>query len=545
MTVVLLKYNTFTTQVQNCRCGGIGRRSRLKICRWQQRAGSSPATGTTKNKEGTTVAWFLFLYLEVFVLNTSLTVGLIAEYNPFHNGHAYQLAKIREAVPGATIVVCMSGSFTQRGDAVIADKWTRASWAVRGGADLVFELPYAFACRSAEHFAAGGVQCLAGLGCLDVLAFGAESADLAPLAAAAACMDDTALQTAVHERIAAGASYAAAMSAEVAERTGVSNDVLRAPNNILAIEYLRALQRYAPSVQPLLVQRVGADYHDKAFHGKIASASAIRTLLKQMPPSPREGDREAVVGVAKVGCESLMDCPGEGSHGEIPPTAQSRIPSALPSPLPQSASLTAPSKREPYVALKRVMPKDCFAALMETMSDGLPCQDFLLRPLLAHLLTLDDATLRDIAGIGEGLEHRLLEKAGTATSWEGLITTVATRRYPQSRIARLLIHVMTGFSAEAAATFDRTGPRYLRVLAMNARGAQILHQAKKTARLPIITKTSQFLKSRDALRPFDTLSEVQQMLLYDVRATELRELALPQPCCFGADFQTSPIYVKQ
>ena len=164
------------------------------------------------------------------------TIGLIAEYNPFHNGHVYQLAKIRERYSDATIVVCMSGSFTQRGLAAVADKWTRAAWAVRGGADRVFGLPYAFACRSAENFAAGGVQCLAGLGCLDVLAFGAESADLAPLAAAAACMDDTALQTAVHERIAAGASYAAAMSAEVAERTGGSNDACRGSGRITTIK---------------------------------------------------------------------------------------------------------------------------------------------------------------------------------------------------------------------------------------------------------------------------------------------------------------------
>ena len=190
------------------------------------------------------------------------TIGLIAEYNPFHNGHAYQLAKIRELHPDATIVVFMSGSFTQRGLATVADKWTRAEWAVHGGADLVLELPYAFACRSAEHFATGGVQCLAGLGCIDALAFGAEAETVEPLEKAAACMDDALLQAALHERIQNGASYAVAMSAEVAERTGVTPEVLRAPNNILGIEYLRAVRRFAPSIEPVLVQRVGADYHD-------------------------------------------------------------------------------------------------------------------------------------------------------------------------------------------------------------------------------------------------------------------------------------------
>ena len=441
------------------------------------------------------------------------TIGLIAEYNPFHNGHVYQLAKLRELHPDAAIVVIMSGSFTQRGGAAIADKWTRAAWAVRGGADLVLELPYAFACRSAEHFASGGVQCLAGLGCIDALAFGAEAEHIEPLEKAAACMDDAALQEALHARIAGGASYAAAMAAEVAARTGVAAEVLRAPNNILGMEYLRAVRRFAPEMETLLVQRVGTDYHDTDMHGRFASASAIRAAL-------------------------------EGIYGEIPSTAQSSLSNVLPSPLLQSASLTAPSEREPYIALQRVMPEDCLAALMAALPDRLPRQSLLLRPLLSRLLLLDAASLSAVCGMGEGLEHRLLEKAREARSFEGLVGAMTTRRYPRSRIARLLVHVLTGFTAEAAAAFDATGPRYLRVLAMDARGAQLLHQAKKTARLPIITKTSQFLKSKDMLRTWEDLTPLQQMLLYDVRATELRELSLASKGTYCRDFLTSPYVVR-
>ena len=441
------------------------------------------------------------------------TIGLIAEYNPFHNGHVYQLAKLRELHLDAAIVVIMSGSFTQRGGAAIADKWTRAAWAVRGGADLVLELPYAFACRSAEHFASGGVQCLAGLGCIDALAFGAEAEHIEPLEKAAACMDDAALQEALHARIAGGASYAAAMATEVAARTGVAAEVLRAPNNILGMEYLRAVRRFAPEMETLLVQRVGTDYHDTDMHGRFASASAIRAAL-------------------------------EGIYGEIPPTAQSSLSHALPSPLLPSASLTAPSEREPYIALQRVMPEDCLAALMAALPDRLPRQSFLLRPLLSRLLLLDAASLSAVCGMGEGLEHRLMEKAQMARSFEGLVGAVATRRYPRSRIARLLVHVLTGFTAEAAAAFDATGPRYLRVLAMNARGARLLHRAKKTARLPIITKTSQFLKSKDLLRAWEDLTPLQQMLLFDVRATELRELSLASKGTYCRDFLTSPYVVR-
>ena len=179
---------------------------------------------------------------------------------------------------------------------------------------------------------------------------------------------------------------------------------------------------------------------------------------------------------------------------------------------------------------------------MAALPDRLPRQSFLLRPLLSRLLLLDAASLSAVCGMGEGLEHRLMEKAQMARSFEGLVGAMATRRYPRSRIARLLVHVLTGFTAEAAAAFDATGPRYLRVLAMNARGARLLHRAKKTARLPIITKTSQLLKSKDLLRPCASLTPVQQLLRFDVRATELRELAVPERRRNGADFRTSPLF---
>ena len=411
----------------------------------------------------------------------SKTIGIIAEYNPFHNGHLYQLAKIREAYPDATIAVTMSGSFTQRGEAAILDKWTRATTAVKNGADLVLELPYAFACRSAERFARGGVQSLAALG-IDVLTYGAESRDLAPLQAAAACMDNPAFQSALHDRIADGASYAAALSAELTSRTSLDEALLHAPNNILAIEYLRALARYAPHITPLLIPRTGTAYHDDTLHGMFASATAIRHALHTTPD---------------------------------------------------------------WNVLRTVMPSSSFEALKDAYTDNLPRQGLLLRPLLARLLSMDGDTLRSIAGMNEGLEHRLLEKAQTASSWEELISAVATSRYPQSRIARTLLHILTNFTSDMATSCDATGPRYLRVLAMNAVGAALLHRTKKTARLPIITKTSHFLNRRELLRPIDKLNPLQKMLLFDIRATQLRGLALPDASAAPLDFLTSPVYVKQ
>lgn len=408
------------------------------------------------------------------------TVGIVAEYNPFHNGHHYQLTKIREAYPDATIAITISGSFTQRGEAAILDKWTRAAIAVENGADLVLELPYAFACRSAEHFAQGGVQSLAALG-IDVLAFGAESRDLAPLQAAAACMDDDAFQSTLHDHIDGGASYAAALSAELTSRTDLDKTLLRAPNNILAIEYLRALARYAPHITPLLIPRTGAAYHDNSLHEIYASASAIRQALNLLPPSPH---------------------------------------------------------------LQNVMPASSYNALFHAAVD-IPSNDHLFRPLLTRLLPMDGDALRAITGMNEGLEHRLLDKAQAANSWDELISAAATSRYPRSRIARTLLHLLTNFMSDVARSCDATGPRYLRVLAMNAAGAGLLHRAKKTAHLPIITKTSHFLNRRDTLRPINELNPLQQMLLFDIRATQLRGLALHAASAAPLDLLTSPVYVKQ
>jgi len=198
--------------------------------------------------------------------------GIIAEYNPFHNGHRYQLEQIRRVYPGSTIIAVMSGSFVQRGEAALLDKWQRAELAIAGGCDLVLELPFAFACRSAQDFARGGVQLLARLGVIDTLAFGAECSSLTTLTAIATAIDSPAVQTQLHERISAGASYAQALTELTASEARIDASLLHTPNNILAIEYLRALTEY-PAIEPLLIPRAGL-------------ATTIRTS-PPLTPAPR------------------------------------------------------------------------------------------------------------------------------------------------------------------------------------------------------------------------------------------------------------------
>ena len=182
--------------------------------------------------------------------------GVVAEYNPFHNGHAYQLMELRQA--GAThIAVVMSGNFVQRGEPALLDKWTRAEAALLCGADLILELPLPYGAATAERFAFGAVSLLEGLGCVDLLGFGCESGDLPALQRAARAVEDPEVYEAVRERMAEGISFAAAREEAVRERWGEAGDALRRPNDILAVEYLRQLGRLGSPIRPVAVGQIG------------------------------------------------------------------------------------------------------------------------------------------------------------------------------------------------------------------------------------------------------------------------------------------------
>ena len=415
-------------------------------------------------------------------------VGVIAEYNPFHQGHAYQLGAIRQAIRArfhdeAAVIAVMSGSFTQRGEAAILDKWRRADLAVCGGCQLVLELPFLFACRSAQDFARGGVRLLQGLGCVDTLAFGAESPDLAPLMEAARVIDAPETQAALHEALRAGASYAKALTAILQEASGLAANLLRQPNNILAIEYLRALRGYAPGIEPLLIARRGAGYHETSL-GPLASASAIRGELAKAQPD--------------------------------------------------------------FASLKDSLPEATYAAIRAAFPAEIASTERLFRPLLARLLTMQGRELEAIFGLQEGLANRLLAKIRQSQTLQELIAGMVTSRYPASRISRIVPHLLLGTGERAAREAAETGPLYARVLAFDEVGRELLHAIKERGTLPLITKISAALNSRERLE--SDLTPLQAILALDTRATELRALALPDHAPLAAlhqtDFITSPHFIR-
>ena len=225
--------------------------------------------------------------------------GIIAEYNPFHRGHAYHIRRTRELTGCDYVVVCMDGHFTQRGEPACMSKWTRARMAIACGADVVVELPALYAVRTADAFARGGVDILGGLGA-DHLSFGSETDDMDLLARLAELRDNEPEKVAqsVRERLDAGMSHARAQGLAVGEYLGVDPEMLNRPNLILATEYIRAIRAKHPRVRPVAVPRVG-DYHSEELGG-FASASAIRGAFSR-------GETEKALGCLPEEARAFAD----------------------------------------------------------------------------------------------------------------------------------------------------------------------------------------------------------------------------------------------
>lgn len=198
-------------------------------------------------------------------------LGIIAEYNPFHNGHLYHLEQSKKKTGADVTVIVMSGNFVQRGEPAFADKWARAEIAIKNGADLVLELPFAFACNNAEYFAAGGIEMLDRLGCVQYISFGSEMGTIEPLTAAARIAADESdeFKQMMREKLDSGVPYPKAAALTLSELSGLSEEALSTPNNLLSVQYLKHLMRRESKLKIVTVPRDG-----------ITSASRVREELK-------------------------------------------------------------------------------------------------------------------------------------------------------------------------------------------------------------------------------------------------------------------------
>ena len=206
--------------------------------------------------------------------------AIITEYNPFHAGHAYQIAKIREKIPDCAIVSIMSGNYVQRGEPAIWDKYHRAAYAVQAnGPDVVLELPLPAALSSAEGFARGGIQLANAIGCVTHLSFGCETGTEESLLSLASCLNSEEFAAVLQKHLPTCASYAHAASAAAHELCPQYASLLDSPNDLLAVQYCRSLLEICPHIQPIAIRRKGAA-HDGTPEDNIPSASYIRSLFR-------------------------------------------------------------------------------------------------------------------------------------------------------------------------------------------------------------------------------------------------------------------------
>lgn len=202
--------------------------------------------------------------------------AIIAEYNPFHNGHKYQIEQTR--ANGAThIVVVMSSNVVQRGDIAITDKQKRAELAIKNGVDLVLELPAVFSVSAGEYFASGAVQIIAGLGCVDTLSFGAECEDIQLLKKAADFCENCKYSEDIKSLVSKGYTFPRAMTMLCSDNN--IKEILNGANNTLAIEYINALKKIDPNIKPMAIKRTGTDHNSKTAKGRFASATFIRNRI--------------------------------------------------------------------------------------------------------------------------------------------------------------------------------------------------------------------------------------------------------------------------
>lgn len=402
--------------------------------------------------------------------NSSPIVAIIAEYNPFHNGHAYQISEVRKKFEGVKIISVMSGSFTQRGAPSLLDKWTKARLAINGGCDLVLELPFTSAVRSAQDFARGAIRLIGKLGIVDAIIFGAETSDLRQLKDAVKIFDAKNFSAQMKSEMSQGISYAAAVTKILSAAINVDEKIFRRPNTILAIEYLRALPK---NIKPILIPRVGAGYNDSTLTEKFSSATAIRLAVYEKIPA--------------------------------------------------------------WEKISQAVNEKTLAELQVSKVNGLPDERFLLRPLLTKILTTSLDDLKKIYGMREGLENRLIAAAKSAKTFDELTAAVSNKRYPISRIKRLLLHLMMNLTEEKI--FELRDADFIRILAFNDVGKILLKKIRESSSLPIVTKVTKHLTERELKD--ENILPYKKNLALDVIATDLREILFDVPQKFHRDFTES------
>ena len=378
--------------------------------------------------------------------------GIVAEFDPFHNGHRYLIDTVRKELSPRAVVCVMSGQFTQRGEPAVLDKFTRAELAVKGGADLVVELPVCCAVNAAREFAYGGLRTLGLLGTVTHLCFGSETGDPALLEKAAelALKEDGAFRKALKGQLEAGrpygTAYARALKAVLGPEIADFPD-FPASNDILALEYVKQLKQTDFGLAPYAVKRAGAGHKDEAPVGCFASGEGIRMQLQY---------------------EGGLDEPTD----EVPP-----------------------------YTMEALRNYNFMPDMEEKMLD-------LLR---YEIPQLSASAIALAPGVSEGLENVIRREIRKATNYGNLVERIRSKRYPESRIQRILVQILLGITRNDLPNL-MLQPNYVRVLAFNGTGAGLISESREKGFAQIVVNPNKMDWGKQ---------DVPSNLLLDMRASEV------------------------
>ncbi|HWO95102.1 MAG TPA: nucleotidyltransferase [Bacillus sp. (in: firmicutes)] len=367
-------------------------------------------------------------------------VGIIVEYNPFHNGHFYHVQQSKKKTEADCVVAVMSGHFLQRGEPALVSKWTRTRMALAGGADLVIELPFTFAVQQADLFASGAMSILAALN-VESFCFGSENGDIEAFLQTESFYRTHEEQVSSHVRQALkdGMSYPKAMALAL-KTVGESKQLLdlSQPNNILGYAYIKAIIQHHYAIRPYTITRIDSHYHDETLSSStVTSATSIRKAL-----------------------------------------------------FSQKANLQM---------INRYIPESTEKYLQDyALTYGLYHEWEHYFPYLKYtLLSMTPEQLQDIYGIEEGIEHRLLHYIKQSRTFSEFMQLIKNKRYTWTRLQRMCVHILTHTTkAQMEVALKQQTAAYIRLLGMSKNGQAYLKEQKKNLCLPLVSTLSKFQHSQ-------------------------------------------------
>ena len=399
-------------------------------------------------------------------------LGIVGEYNPFHNGHLYHLEESKKMTSSNYTVAIISGNFTQRGSTAIIDKWSRAEMAIKNGVDLVIELPALYATSSAENFADGAIKILDSLKVVDYISFGAETSDIDILNNFADILYKEPLKyrSFLTHELKKGISFPKARENALLMYLNGNRkfiNVLSSPNNILGIEYIKALKKHKSNIKPISIARFETGYNDVTYSGNIASATAIRNIVK---------------------------------NGG-------------------------------FDALRKLLPNSSYSVLIDNIKQGhiIPDLSVFEKQIIYNLRSMYTEEIAELAEVSEGLEHSLKNAADSCNTLEELLNKIKSKRYTSTRLQRILLYSILNITKKDIELSKKTMP-YIRVLGLNKRGKFLISEiAKANPKLEIVTSVKKFVDKT-------TNKNMKSMIEKDIWATDVYTLGYQFDSSSNLDF---------